>query len=49
MRADGQGVIVTVVNLFPETTKETETTVSNAIDKAISQGNPDGVTGYTSK
>ncbi|KAF6385162.1 mucin 13, cell surface associated [Rhinolophus ferrumequinum] len=47
MRADGQGVIVTVVNLFPEATKETETTVSNAINKAISQGNSDGVTGYT--
>nr|XP_019594502.1 PREDICTED: mucin-13 [Rhinolophus sinicus] len=47
MRADGKGIDVTVVNLFPETTKENETSVSDAISKAISQGNSEGVTGYT--
>uniref|UniRef100_E1BAQ3 Mucin 13, cell surface associated n=3 Tax=Bos TaxID=9903 RepID=E1BAQ3_BOVIN len=35
MRAGNQGVDVAVVNIFTESTKENETTISNAITKAI--------------
>lgn len=49
MRADGKSIDVTVVNLFPKTTKENEKSVSDIINKAINQGNSEGVTGYTSK
>ncbi|OWK05867.1 hypothetical protein Celaphus_00012673, partial [Cervus elaphus hippelaphus] len=35
MRAGNQGVDVAVVNIFTETTKESETTISDAIKNAI--------------
>ena len=43
-RAD-QDVVITVVNLFPETTKENEKSVSDTIDKAI-KSNSIGITKY---
>ncbi|XP_006775086.1 PREDICTED: mucin-13 [Myotis davidii] len=46
MRAGDKLVVVTVVNLFAETSEENETTVSNAINKAIAS-NPNTFSGYT--
>ncbi|KAB0358324.1 hypothetical protein FD754_002480, partial [Muntiacus muntjak] len=45
MRAGDQGVDVAVVNIFTETTKENETTVSDAIRKAI-DAQPSNFSGY---
>nr|XP_020755143.1 mucin-13 [Odocoileus virginianus texanus] len=45
MRAGNQGVDVAVVNIFTETTKENETTISNAIRNAI-KAQPSNFSGY---
>ncbi|CAN0527141.1 unnamed protein product [Rangifer tarandus platyrhynchus] len=45
MRAGNQGVDVAVVNIFTETTKENETTISNAIRNAIN-AQPSNFSGY---
>ncbi|XP_014400717.1 PREDICTED: mucin-13 [Myotis brandtii] len=46
MRAGDKLVDVTVVNLFAETSEENETTVSNAINKAVAS-NPNTFSNYT--
>lgn len=48
MRAGDNDVVVEVLNIFIETTKENENSVSETIRKAI-QNSMVGITGYTSK
>lgn len=47
-RAGQEDVAVTVVNLFSETTKEDETSVTAIIDNAV-KGNSDGIAKYDGK
>uniref|UniRef100_G1LCD8 Mucin 13, cell surface associated n=1 Tax=Ailuropoda melanoleuca TaxID=9646 RepID=G1LCD8_AILME len=48
MRAGDNGVVVEVLNIFIETTKENENTVSETIRKAI-ENSTAGITGYTNQ
>ena len=48
MRVGNQDVDVAVVNIFTETTKEKETTISNAIRNAIN-AQPSNFSGYDRK